>query len=118
VKIVRIGFIALISGSLFLMGASERVDLSLKSGKQQVTNPEARPGTIFPSFLEKGKTYFFSFSGVGMAGRVEKIDAGSGWVYINHYVYKRKEIITVGKFEGYSWININLVYQITDFSHP
>jgi hypothetical protein len=121
-KIVRIGLFALISGSLFITGAGERV--ALKSEKQQVTTAVARPGTVIPSFLEKGKTYFFRFAyestfQVVMTGRVEKIDAESGWVYINHNTYEEKGKKWEGKkwerlYEGYSWININLVYQISE----
>jgi hypothetical protein len=118
-KLVRIGFIALISGSLFIAKASERVDSSIYAGKRQVTAAEGRPGAVFPSFLEKGKTYHLSFvvsygewPPVTMIGRIEKLDADSGWVYINHYTDVKKGKIYEGKFEGYSWININLAYQI------
>jgi hypothetical protein len=77
-----------------------------------------------PAFLEKGKTYSFIFvantgsdvaiSPIGFTGRVEKFDTNSNWVFINHYVSKRNGKTYESKYEGYSWINMNLVFQCSE----
>jgi hypothetical protein len=89
----------------------------------QSTDARSNDRIASPSFLEKGKTYTFFVGastgnqyGVGpvaLAGRIEKIEPDSSWVYITNYTYmtvpKKKELVP--KFEGNSWINTAQVYQ-------
>lgn len=90
------------------------------------------PGTqvngpaVLPPFLEKGKTYSFSFGAslggeyginpVLIVGKIEKFEPNSGWVYINYlrYVNDPKKKEPGRKFEGYGWINVNQAFQCVE----
>ncbi len=116
-KVSRVGFITLLlSASFLITNDSPRVSSSVKA------NSEVNSKTGLPSFLEKGKTYYFYFAfstGDGtpslmqpssITGRVEKLDVDAGWVYINQYVAERKGKVYQYKFQGYTWINMSQVY--------
>jgi len=120
--------VLIIGASFLLMNIGERINPSVRARSGNSFNPEVQGKAAFPSFLEKGKTYNFSFAfstgeysssatfPVTIIGKVERIEADSGWVYINHYVTKRKGKAFESKFEGYSWININQVYQCSEMT--
>src|SRR5262245_52558660 len=95
------------------IGSKSYLKASAKSTDAQST------GGALPSFLEKGKTYTFSFAAssgseygtnpVTVAGKIEKFDGNSGWIYINYLTFvttpKKKQLER--RFEGYGWINVN-----------
>lgn len=84
---------------------------------------------VLPSFLEKGKTYTFTFVvsqgdynvtapfPLSITGRIEKMDSQTGWLYINHRVWVKKGKAVESKYEGYSWINFNQVFQCTEMTN-
>ena len=112
----------LLSAGFLLANVGECVNSSVKA------NSIAQSKTALPAFLEKGKTYQFTFAfsmgeysssstpPVRITGRVERLDADAGWVYINHYVAERKGKVFEYKFQGYSWININQVYECSEMT--
>ncbi len=122
-KVSRIGFATLLlSASLLFPNENP----GLHSLVQANAARESKTG--LPSFLEQGKTYNFSFAfslgdynssatpPIVITGRVEKLDGEAGWVYINHYVGERKGKVYQYKFQGYSWINMNQVYQCSEMT--
>ena len=102
-----------------------RVNLNAnaESSDSQVNGPAG-----LPSFLEKGKTYSFTFGAshggeyvtdpVTIVGKIEKFDANSSWVYINYlsYVTVPKKKVPERKFEGYGWINIHQAFQCVEIA--
>ncbi len=51
-----------------------------------------------------------------ITGKVEKLNAEAGRVYINHYVGARKGKVYQYKFQISSWINMNQVYQCSEMT--
>ncbi len=127
-KTYRLGLaVLLVSIFLFVVNVGERANFSVGARSADVPISHANIKASLPSFLEKGKTYIFTFAvslgdynshvtnPITMVGKIEKLDTDSGWVYINHYVtiYQKGKLID-SRFEGYSWINTNHVFQITE----
>ncbi len=98
--------------------------LSARAMASEPLKTQTVSNSPLPAFLEKGKTYSFIFvansgsdvasSPIGFTGRVEKFDTNSNWVFINHYVSKRNGKTYENKYEGFSWINMNLVFQCSE----
>lgn len=111
-KVSRVGFVVvLLSISLLLINNNSSPNTSAKT----TSNLQNKLAT--PSFLEKGKTYYFRFAfGTGegnvITGKVMNLDVETGWVLINHYVLDRSRY----KYDGYSWINLNQVYQCSEMA--
>ncbi len=106
-KVSRIGFVALLlSASLLFPNENP----GLHSLVQANAVRESKTG--LPSFLEQSKTYNFSFAlsmgddnssatpPIVITGKVEKLNAEAGRVYINHYVGARKGKVYQYKFQG------------------
>jgi hypothetical protein len=101
---------------LFTLRSENMIDIracAQTAGNQSKCNP------VFPPFLETGKTYSFyvALPDNAVTGKVEKIDVNSGWVYVNYLIYvaipnKKREYER--KYEGYGWVNMNLVYGCTE----
>lgn len=116
-KVNQVGLVTvLLSASFLVANSSQCVNSAVKA------NSEVQSKVVLPSFLEKGKTYHFTFAfstgeypaAPTITGKVENLDVDAGWVYINHYVAERKGKVYEYKFQGYSWINMNQVYQCSE----
>lgn len=122
-KTLNILFITTIA-IVFLSFTDSVKQLNLQANAQSAA--QLNCPSLLPSFLEKGKTYNFSFVvsqgdynttspfPLSMTGRIEKIDPQSTWLYINHYVPLRKGKQVEWKYEGYSWINFSQVFQCSE----
>jgi hypothetical protein len=93
-----------------------------------IVQAQANAPNLLPAFLEKGKTYTFTFVvsqgdynitapfPLSITGRIEKMDSQTGWLHINHLVWVKKGKAVESKYEGYSWINFNQVFQCTEMT--
>ncbi len=120
-NVSRVGLvIVLMSMSLLLSSSNDHLSYVVKA------NSKMQGKSGLPAFLEKGKTYNFYFAlsqsdgsssltqPLAVMGKIVQLDVDAGWVYINHYVAERKEKVIMYKYQGYSWINMNQVFQCSE----
>lgn len=119
-KTTRLALISLaVSVFLLAINIGGQLNSWARSGDRVAHFLETPVKAAPPPFLEVGKVYQFRVafsigdgSNVTATGKIEKIDAGSGWVYLNHYVTTyRKGKPPESKYEGHSWINLSQVYE-------
>lgn len=124
-KTPAIKFVAFLTIVLLCL-ANPGNNVNLQANAQ--SHGQANCNFVLPSFLERGKTYNFTFAvslgdynstatpPLTIVGKIEKLESQAGWLYINHYVTTRKGKTFESKFEGYSWINFNQVFQCSEMT--